>query len=253
MSRAIDATGFGRRAGDRRDPGCGWCWSLVRIAFGVFSGTLALATYAALFYLVLASCTPRPAHAQTVQIPQASALHRHRVEQVVADVWGVSGSPARLAAQLHQESAWRERARSPVGAQGIAQFMPATARWMTEQFRAQLGVFDPWDPVQAIHAAALYDKWLYDRVQPFGHTRLSECSRWAFTLRAYNGGETWLLRERGLTLANRADPNDWRAVERFRSRGAGPHAENTQYPRRILLVLEPAYIRAGWPGTAACS
>lgn len=240
-----------RRSTDLRFNPAELGWSLVRIALGVVSGSISLLVFALLFIAVLAIV--QPAHAQNVQIPEASALHRHRVEQVVADVWGVSGSPARLAAQLHQESAWRERARSPVGAQGIAQFMPATARWMTEQFRAQLGVFDPWDPVQAIHAAALYDKWLYDRVQPFGHTRLSECSRWAFTLRAYNGGETWLLRERGLTLANRADPNDWRAVERFRSRGAGPHAENTQYPRRILLVLEPAYIRAGWPGTAACS
>lgn len=240
-----------RRSTDLRFNPAELGWSLVRIALGVVSGSISLLVFALLFFAVLAIV--QPAHAQNVQIPEASALHRHRVEQVVADVWGVSGSPARLAAQLHQESAWRERARSPVGAQGIAQFMPATARWMTEQFRAQLGVFDPWDPVQAIHAAALYDRWLYDRVQPFGHTRLSECSRWAFTLRAYNGGETWLLRERGLTLANRADPNDWRAVERFRSRGAGPHAENTQYPRRILLVLEPAYIRAGWPGTAACS
>ena len=253
MNRAADTTGFGRRATDYRQPGCGWCWSLVRIGLGVLSGTLALCVYVALAYLVLAACAPRPAHAQAVQIPEASALHRHRVEQVVADVWGVNGSPARLAAQLHQESAWRQRAKSPVGAQGIAQFMPATAKWMTEQFPAQLGTFDPWDPFQAIHAAALYHKWLYDRVQPFGYTRLTECSRWAFTFRAYNGGETWLLRERGLALANRGNPNDWLSVEKFRSRGPAAHQENVGYPRRILLVLEPAYIRAGWPGTAACN
>ncbi len=189
---------------------------------------------------------------QRVAIPEASALYRHRVEQVAADVWGVNASPARLAAQLHQESAWRIRAKSPVGAQGMAQFMPGTAKWIAEQFPAELGAFDPWDPMQAIKAAAIYDKWLLDRVQPIGHTRLTECTRWNFALRGYNGGEQWLLRERGLTVAGRANANDWRDVERFRARGSEPHKENVGYPRRILLVLEPAYIAAGWPGTAVC-
>jgi len=201
---------------------------------------------------LLAMCALEWAHAQPVVIPEASALYRHRVEQVVADVFGVNGSPARLAAQLHQESTWRSGARSSAGAQGIAQFMPDTARWMQDQFARELGAFDPWNPVQAIHAAALYDRWLYERVQPFGQSRLSECSRWAFTLRAYNGGEVWLLRERGLTLANRDNPNDWRRVERWRSRGSAAHRENTAYPQRILLTLEPAYIAAGWPGEAVC-
>jgi len=213
--------------------------------------TVKLRAIMALVVLLLL-CAIRVAYAQPVAIPEASALYRHRVEQVVADVFGVNGSPARLAAQLHQESTWRPGAKSPVGAQGIAQFMPATALWMAEQFVRELGAFDPWNPVQAIHAAALYDRWLYERVQPFGHTRLSECSRWAFTLRAYNGGEVWLLRERGLTLANRDNPNDWRQVERWRSRGISAHRENTAYPKRILLTLEPAYLAAGWPGEAVC-
>ncbi|PJJ96952.1 lytic transglycosylase, partial [Lysobacteraceae bacterium NML75-0749] len=45
--------------------------------------------------------------APRVHIPPASALHRHRVEQAVARAWGVNGSPALLAAQLHQESGWK--------------------------------------------------------------------------------------------------------------------------------------------------
>jgi soluble lytic murein transglycosylase-like protein len=191
--------------------------------------------------------------ASAVHIPAASALYRHRVEQAAARAWGVDASPARLAAQLHQESAWRIKARSHVGASGIAQFMPATARWMAEQFPDELAGFDPWNPQQAILAAAMYDKWLLDRVQPIGHTRLSECTRWNFALRGYNGGETWLLRERGLTVAGRGNANDWRSVERFRARGTATHRENTGYPRRILLTLEPAYIAAGWPGTAVCA
>lgn len=188
-----------------------------------------------------------------LHIPAASALYRHRVEQAAARAWGVDASPARLAAQLHQESAWRATARSHVGASGIAQFMPATARWMAEQFPAELAGFDPWNPQQAILAAALYDKWLLDRVQPIGHAPLSECTRWNFALRGYNGGETWLLRERGLTVAGRGNANDWRSVERFRARGTAAHHENVAYPRRILLTLEPAYVAAGWPGKAVCA
>lgn len=202
--------------------------------------------------LALALLWGTAAHAASVIIPEASALYRHRVEQAVADVWGVQGSPARLAAQIHQESAWRPKAASPAGAQGLTQFMPATAKWIAERFPDQLGQFDPWDAHQAILAAAIYDKWLLDRVQAIGHTPLSECSRWNYALRAYNGGEQWLLRDRGLTIAQRGNPNDWKSVERFRTRSEAAHRENTQYPRRILLTLEPAYIAAGWPGVTVC-
>jgi soluble lytic murein transglycosylase-like protein len=213
---------------------------------------LGLLMLAGLALIVLGFPQPAQAQSKGVNIPPAAALYRHRVEQATMRVFGVQGSPARLAAQLHQESSWRAGATSYVGAQGLAQFMPATARWMATQFPADLPHFDPWNPQQAILAAALYDKWLLDRVQPFGWTPLSECSRWNFVLRAYNGGETWLWRERGLTLANKRDPNNWREVEGFRSRGPAAHRENIGYPRRILLTLEPAYIAAGWPGKAAC-
>ncbi len=215
---------------------------------------LILAAGAVLAALLVLALAASPAQAQSrVAIPEASALYRHRVEQAVADVWGVNASPARLAAQLHQESGWRPKATSPVGAQGVAQFMPATAKWIAELFPDKLGQFDPWDAQQAILAAAIYDKWLLDRVQPLGWTRMSECTRWNFALRGYNGGEQWLLRDRGLAVANKADPNDWRSVERFRTRSVSNHQQNIDYPRRILLVLEPAYIAAGWPGTAVCS
>lgn len=205
-------------------------------------------------FVVLGLMFSGDAAAQTrgVNIPPASALYRHRVEQAAAQVFGVEASPARLAAQLHQESTWRANASSYVGAQGLAQFMPSTARWMGQQFPEELPNFDPWNPQQSILAAALYDKWLLDRVQPFGWTPMSDCTRWNFVLRGYNGGETWLWRERGLTLANKRDPNNWQDVEGFRGRGTAAHRENIAYPRRILLTLEPAYIAAGWPGTAVC-
>lgn len=190
--------------------------------------------------------------AQVVRVAPASALYRHRVEQASARAWGVHGSSALLAAQLHQESAFRANAKSSAGAQGIAQFMPATARWIATVYPRDLAGFDPWNAQQAILAAALYDRWLFDRVSPLGGGEVDACSRWAFALRGYNGGEGWMLRERRLALASGANANDWRAVEPYRVRAGWAHKENTGYPRRILLTLEPAYLAAGWPGVPTC-
>ncbi len=49
--------------------------------------------------------------------------------------------------QIQQESGFNPNARSPAGAEGVAQFMPATAR--------SLGI-NPWNPIQALNAAAQY-------------------------------------------------------------------------------------------------
>jgi soluble lytic murein transglycosylase-like protein len=78
-----------------------------------------------------------------------------------------------LARLLYQESHYREdvitgKTRSPVGALGIAQFMPATAR--------DMGI-DPLNPAQAINGAARYLARLYNM---FGN--------WTEALAAYNWG-----------------------------------------------------------------
>lgn len=144
-------------------------------------------------------------------------------------------------------------ARSSAGAIGIAQFIPSTARWIATVYPRELAQFDPWNAQQAILAAALYDRWLFDRVQPLGGGEAVEgCSRWVFALRGYNGGEGWMLRERRLALAAGKNPDDWQQVEPFRARAGWAHKENTGYPRRILLMLEPAYIAAGWQGEPTC-
>ncbi|SNQ51389.1 putative secreted transglycosylase [Frankia canadensis] len=74
--------------------------------------------------------------------------------QLITDAANDAGcaevTPALLAAQLHQESGFNPQARSPVGAMGIAQFMPAT--WAGH---GQGG--DVWNPADAIPAAARYD------------------------------------------------------------------------------------------------
>ncbi len=86
------------------------------------------------------------------------AAHRHRLP---------IGFFTRL---LWKESRFRPNALSPKGAQGIAQFMPGTA--------ALRGLDDPFDPLEAIPASALYLRDLADR---FGNLGLAAA--------AYNAGE----------------------------------------------------------------
>lgn len=87
----------------------------------------------------------------------ARAAQRHNVQPVL------------LAAQLKAESNFNPNAVSPAGAQGIAQFMPGTAKSM--------GLHDPFDPEQAIEAQA---KLMGQLIRQFG--KIPEA------LAAYNAG-----------------------------------------------------------------
>ncbi|HKG38000.1 MAG TPA: transglycosylase SLT domain-containing protein [Conexibacter sp.] len=84
-----------------------------------------------------------------------------------AQRWNVSG--ALLAAQLYAESGFNPNAVSPAGAQGIAQFMPGTAR--------SLGLDNPFDARQAIDAQG---HLMRDLLRQFGSVPLA--------LAAYNAG-----------------------------------------------------------------
>ena len=78
--------------------------------------------------------------------------------------------PHFFARLLWKESLFEPGAISPVGAQGIAQFMPGTA--------VMVGLDDPFNPAKAIEASARYLKQLSDG---FGNVGLAAV--------AYNGGE----------------------------------------------------------------
>lgn len=193
-----------------------------------------------------------PAHAadtRPVRVPEVSPAMRLQIERDSARYFGLRAQPARMAAQIHQESAWNPRAASPY-AQGLTQFTPATARWLPDVC-PEVGPPDVWSPRWSIAAQHCYMAWLYNRVRPM-RGALGDCDRWAYALRAYNGGEGWLQRERALAARAGRNADAWREVEGFRSRARWAHTENIEYPQRILLRIEPAYLAAGWPGGPAC-
>lgn len=106
---------------------------------------------------------------------------------------------------IWRESSFRVGVVSPAGAQGVAQFMPGTAR--------ERGLTDPFDPEQAIpHAAHL----LSDLRRQFGNIGLAAA--------AYNGGPqrvtNWLSGSGGLPAETRTyvtvitgrTPEEWRGT-----------------------------------------
>jgi soluble lytic murein transglycosylase-like protein len=179
-----------------------------------------------------------------VQVPDSATVYRRVIESAAAEVWGEQASPSRLAAQIDKESRFNPRARSNVGAEGLAQFMPSTTRWIAKEFPDRLGTYDPWDAEQAVLAAAIYDEYLRDR-----NPGATACDNWSFALSAYNGGETALHREQRLAVTAQHWFGD---VSEQRSRSAAAWRQNRDYVDRILRVLEPSYLAAGWPGQAVC-
>ena len=108
---------------------------------------------------------------------------------LIEDAAAASGLPIDYFTRLiWRESSFRPWVISPVGAQGIAQFMPGTA--------AERGLLDPFDPLQAIPASAQLLEGLAER---FGNLGLAAA--------AYNAGprrvEEWLAGTGGMPRETR--------------------------------------------------
>jgi hypothetical protein len=107
---------------------------------------------------------------------------------------------------IWQESRFDPRARSHVGAEGIAQFMPRTAQWR--------GLADSFEPFQALRESA---RWLAELRDQFGNLGLAAA--------AYNGGPgrvaEWLAGRGGLPGETRAyvriitgrEAEDWKGAK----------------------------------------
>lgn len=190
--------------------------------------------------LVLASL---PLISSAAGIPHRANKYRHTLVREARQVYGLSAPVAIFAAQIHQESAWREQAKSYVGARGMAQFMPGTERWMNQLFPDLAKVGGAENPTWAIRAMLRYNRWLLKRV--WGSTHFD---KWWAALRSYNGGlGHWRME------ARKAAPDIDRASIDAACGKARRHRshcrESLGYPKRILITLQPRYLAWG-PGVS---
>lgn len=124
---------------------------------------------------------PEPQAEESVQVMVAVAPSGPPVKygDIIDKVAAEHNVPANLVrAVIQVESAYHERARSPKGAMGLMQLMPATAK--------QFAVADPYDPAANIEGGVKYLKSLLQRLPV------------ALALAAYNAGEAAVQRFNGI-------------------------------------------------------
>jgi soluble lytic murein transglycosylase-like protein len=178
--------------------------------------------------------TPAVAHDE---IPRAALKWRSTIIREVRYWWGMEEPRDTFASQIHQESRFNEEARSPVGAEGMAQFMPGTSAWVATMWPKDLQPANALDPRWAIRACIKFDKWLWDKF-PRAATRED---RFAFTMASYNSGLGWAQKEARLSV----DSSRWYdSTENVCLRRASACAESRGYVRNIWFRWRPLY--AGW-------
>jgi len=102
-----------------------------------------------------------------------------------------------VTAQMYQESRFNPKARSQVGARGLMQLMPRTAKAM--------GIENAADPASSIQGGIRYLDWLRDRFDD----KLPISERNWFTLAAYNAGAGHVQDARRLAGKMGLDPDRW--------------------------------------------
>lgn len=102
-----------------------------------------------------------------------------------------------LVSQMYQESRFNPNAKSWVGAQGLMQVMPRTAK--------ELGITNLNDPESGIKAGIKYLQWVRNRFEP----ELDVKDRMWFTLAAYNAGQGHVKDARRLAKQQGLNPDRW--------------------------------------------
>lgn len=113
----------------------------------------------------------------------------------IADKHGVDRGLVK--AIMHTESSFNQFARSPVGAQGLMQLMPATAR--------RFNVSNSYDPQQNIEGGVKYLKWLMARFN--GNV--------SYVLAAYNAGEGNVDKYKGIPPFRETQDYVRKVLERY--------------------------------------
>lgn len=197
--------------------------------------TLVLTVMLVLQMLAVSAC------AVAQSIPADARRYQPTLKREAQLAWGINAPVASMAAQIHQESRWRADARSPVGAVGLTQFMPATAQWIGG-LNPGLADRAPMNPTWAIRALVTYDKWLVKRIQAD-----NDCEQFAFALSGYNGGLGWVYKRQ----ARSTQPGRCLGATCAINPGVSPASqrENQRYAELILHKYQPLY--ALW-GPGAC-
>ena len=178
-------------------------------------------------------------------VPRESLKYKRELIRQSRIIWGLDAPIPLFASQIHQESTWNHLAKSKY-AKGLTQFTDSTAEWMIEIF-PQLKRANVYNPNWSIRAMLLYDSWLDDRIKS-----IDDCNQWAMILSSYNGGLTWLNRDKALAEAKGSDPNIWwNHVEKYSNRADWAIRENRNYSKSIIFKHQNLY--ADWGKSYICN
>jgi soluble lytic murein transglycosylase len=154
-----------------------------------------------------------------VPVPSETLLELIALEALRHEV-----DPVLVRAVMQAESGYNVRALSRVGAQGLMQLMPATAR--------ELAVEDPFDPADNIRGGVRYLRQMIDR---FGRVELA--------LAAYNAGPGAVERHRGIPpYAETVEYVD-RVIALWRDGGGDVPRGLSVRPRGVLEGESPRWTR----------
>jgi soluble lytic murein transglycosylase-like protein len=129
--------------------------------------------------------------------------------------------PILVAAVIEQESKFRSRARSQVGAKGLMQLMPRTGRWM--------GARNLYDPEQNVDAGVKYIKYLSEKYD--GNLKK--------TIAAYNAGEGNVKRYNGVPPFRETQTYVKKVLKNYEKRNNELRAYNAAGLREAETAPEP--------------
>jgi hypothetical protein len=184
-----------------------------------------------LLSIMLLVTSPLPSFGQTY-----SASYDSYIQYAVDKYWTDFPYPWAWKAQLYQESRLNPKAVSPVGAKGLAQFMPATWAQMTRNLG--WGEVSPFSPKHSIIAGSIYMRDL--RRKWFAHRTVWD--RHWLAAASYNGGLGNILAAQ--SKCSGVAPYD--AIMRCLPLITGKHAKETlgyaEFISRHWSRMAPGYI-----------